>query len=112
MLFQSGIVNRQRAGSLIETSLPRQRYGVCPDAVRNRCAGMGARAAPALQTSTNSFEGERTPDLRGFHQSILRRNREGTDSTKLGQVKSCSLAERTQLDTIGGHERQDGGELR
>ncbi|PYR48585.1 MAG: hypothetical protein DMF95_14135, partial [Acidobacteria bacterium] len=73
---------------------------------------MGARAAPALQTSTNSFEGERTPDLRGFHQSILRRNREGTDSTKLGQVKSCSLAERTQLDTIGGDERQIVGELR
>src|SRR5436190_12184645 len=95
MLFQSGLVNRQRAGGLIQTSLPRQRYGVCPDAVRNRCAAMGACAAPALQTSTNSFESERTRGLRGFHQSILRRNREGTDSTKRGQVKSCSLTERT-----------------
>src|SRR6059036_2364583 len=68
MLFQSGIVNRQRAGGLIETSLPRQRYGVRPNAVRNRCAGMGARAAPALETSTNSFKAERTLGLRGFHQ--------------------------------------------
>src|SRR5206468_11025830 len=110
MLFQSGIVNRQRAGGLIQTSLPRQRYGVCPDAVRNRCAAVGACAAPAVQTSTNSFEGERTRGLRGFHQSILRRNREGTDSTKRGQVKSCSLAERTRSLERRKQVVQDRGE--